>query len=395
MQTLFRSKRSRVIQPFKVMEMVKRANALAQAGHPVIHLSIGEPDTDAAPEVSAALIHNLSSGKFPYTEARGLGALREAIARYYLTRYGVAISSERILVTAGASGALTLACAALLDPGDEVLMADPSYPCNRHFVAAFDGAAKLLPCNGAQRFQPTLAQIQSQWSQKSKGVLLATPANPTGTAISFSTLTSIVDWVSAKGGFSIIDEIYLELSYNGKPQSILQHTDQVFVANSFSKFFSMTGWRLGWLVLPPDWVPIFETLQQNLYICPSSLAQQAALQCFTDNSLALMDQRTQNLRERRDYLIPALKEAGLVIPCEPDGAFYIYADISHFGLTAAQFADALLNKEYVAVVPGNDFGENQSERYIRLSYATELSQLEEAVKRIKRFTQSLTKPYSA
>jgi aspartate/methionine/tyrosine aminotransferase len=389
MQTLSRSKRSRVIQPFKVMEMVKRANALERAGNPVIHLSIGEPDTDAAPQVSAALIQSLSHGKFPYTEARGLGPLREAIAQYYLTRYGVAVSSDRIIVTAGASGALTLACAALVDPGDEVLMADPSYPCNRYFVAAFDGVAKLLPCTAAQRFQPTLAQIQSQWSPKTKGVLLATPANPTGTAISYPTLTSIVDWVAAKGGFSVIDEIYLELSYNGKPQSILQHTDQVFVANSFSKFFSMTGWRLGWLVLPPEWVPIFESLQQNLYICPSSLAQQAALQCFTQDSLALMDQRSQDLRARRDYLVPALKEAGLVIPCEPDGAFYVYADISHFGLTAAQFADALLSKEYVAVVPGDDFGEHQSDRYIRLSYATGMEQLKEAVLRIKRFTQTL------
>jgi aspartate/methionine/tyrosine aminotransferase len=384
-----RSTRSRVIQPFKVMEMVKRANLMQQAGKPVIHLSIGEPDTDAAPEVNAQLIHNLSTGKFPYTEARGLGALREAIAGYYWKRFETRIAPERIIVTAGASGALTLACAALVDAGDEVLMADPSYPCNRYFVAAFDGKAKLLPASPQTQFQPSLAQIQNNWSAKSKGVLLATPANPTGASIPYSTLTQITDWVNAQGGFSLVDEIYLELSYNGKPRSILQHTDQVFVTNSFSKFFSMTGWRLGWLVLPPDWVPIFESLQQNLYICPSSLAQQAALQCFTPSSLQLMDERRDDLKARRDFLLPALKKAGLVIPCEPDGAFYIYADISHLGLSATEFANRLLEEEYVAVVPGADFGEHDNERYIRLSYATALSHLQEAVIRIERFTAKL------
>ncbi len=386
-----RSTRSRVIQPFKVMEMVKRANLMQQAGKPVIHLSIGEPDTDAAPEVNAQLIQNLSTGKFPYTEARGLGALREAIAGYYWQRFDTRIAPERIIVTAGASGALTLACAALVDAGDEVLMADPSYPCNRYFVAAFDGKAKLLPASPQTQFQPSLAQIQDNWSAKSKGVLLATPANPTGASIPYSTLTQITDWVGTQGGFSLVDEIYLELSYNGKPRSILQHTDQVFVTNSFSKFFSMTGWRLGWLVLPPDWVPIFESLQQNLYICPSSLAQQAALQCFTPSSLKLMDERRDDLKARRNFLLPALKKAGLVIPCEPDGAFYIYADVSHLGLTATAFADQLLAQEYVAVVPGADFGEHDNERYIRLSYATALSQLQEAVIRIERFIKQLQK----
>ncbi len=389
MLTSSRAKRTHVIQPFKVMEMVKRANALARAGHPVIHLSIGEPDTDAAPAVNQALIEQLKNGRFPYTEARGLGDLRQAISRYYRQRFAAEIDPQRVLITAGASGALTLACAALVDPGDHVLMADPSYPCNRYFVAAFDGVAQLIDCDASTRFQPTLSKLQQHWGAKSKGVLLATPANPTGTSIEYSTLTGITDWVAKQGGFSLIDEIYLELSYGEKPKSILQHTDQVFVTNSFSKFFSMTGWRLGWLVLPPQWVSIFESLQQNLYICPSSLAQQAALECFSPASLALMDQRTQSLKERRDFIVPALEQGGLTIPCAPDGAFYVYADVSHFGLPATEFANRLLNEEYVAVVPGADFGQHNNERYIRLSYATAMEPLREAVARIGKFVKQL------
>jgi aspartate/methionine/tyrosine aminotransferase len=384
-----RSARSVTIQPFKVMEMVKHANALAAQGHPVIHLSIGEPDTGAAPQVSAALIEQLSSGTFAYTEARGLASLRNAIANYYLQRFGVNIAPERIIVTAGASGALTLACAALVNAGDEVLMSDPSYPCNRYFVAAFDGVAKLLPCPASHRYQLTLDQVQKHWTTQSKGVLLATPANPTGTSMPYQTLTAICDWVEQRDGFAIVDEIYLELSYDGKPKSILQHTDQAFVTNSFSKFFSMTGWRLGWIVLPPQWVNVFESLQQNLYICPSTLAQQAALQCFTDASLDLMEARRIDLKKRRDFLVPALIDAGLQIPCVPDGAFYVYADVSHLGIGATEFANRLLDEAYVAVVPGADFGEFENDRYVRLSYATAFAQLQEAVARIKQFIQTV------
>jgi aspartate/methionine/tyrosine aminotransferase len=380
--------RTKNVAAFQVMELVQRAQALQAQGKPVIHLSIGEPDFTAPPAVLQALNLATSKGLTQYTAALGIAPLRKAISQYYGDRFNVDIAPSRIIVTAGASAALSLASCALVNPGDRVLMTDPSYPCNRHFVAAFDGVPDAVEVGPDTRFQMTSDLVDKHWKkagEDASGVLLATPANPTGTSIPFSELTKIVDQVKDKNGFSIVDEIYLGLSYDAKPRSILEHSSDVIVTNSFSKFFHMTGWRLGWLVVPEQAVDTFERLTQNLYICASALAQHAALACFEKDSLAIFDDRAAQFKARRDYLAPELKRLGFEIPAMPDGAFYFYLDCKNLDDNSAALADRLLNEAYVSMVPGADFGANQPNRYMRLSYATQMSQLQEAVARMGKF----------
>jgi aspartate/methionine/tyrosine aminotransferase len=380
--------RTNNVAPFQVMELVQRAQALQAQGKPVIHLSIGEPDFTAPPAVLAALHAATSKGLTQYTSALGIAPLRQAISQYYGDRFNVDIAPSRIIVTAGASAALSLAACALVNPGDRVLMTDPSYPCNRHFVAAFDGVPDAIKVGADTRFQMTQGLIEQHWTKDNvaaAGVLLATPANPTGTSIPFPELTKIVDQVRALNGFSIVDEIYLGLSYDTPPRSILEHTSDVVVTNSFSKFFHMTGWRLGWLVVPENAVSTFERLTQNLYICASALAQHAALACFEPASMAIFDDRAAQFKARRDYLASELQRLGFDIPAMPDGAFYFYLDCKKLSNNSAELADKLLNEAYVSMVPGADFGANEPNRYMRLSYATEMSQLKEAVARMGKF----------
>lgn len=376
--------RTERIAPFHVMELVKRAVALEAAGHPIIHLSIGEPDFTAPPAVVAALERAVREGRSQYTSANGLATLREAIARHYDVRFGVDVDPGRILVTAGASAALTLACCALVNPGDGVLLTDPSYPCNRHFVAAFDGDPQAVPVGPDTRFQMTPELLAANWGARTVGTLLASPANPTGTSITPGVLARIVDEVRARGGFTIVDEIYQGLGYAGSPSTALSLGEDLIVTNSFSKYFHMTGWRLGWLVVPGPLAPTFEKLAQNLFICPSALAQHAALACFEPASIEIYEQRREEFRRRRDFIVPALRQIGFGVPVMPDGAFYVYADCSKFSDDSAAFADELLAQAHVSVVPGADFGSHLPERYVRISYATAMPQLEQAVERLAR-----------
>ncbi|HZH07582.1 MAG TPA: pyridoxal phosphate-dependent aminotransferase [Lautropia sp.] len=389
--------RTRHIEPFRVMELVKRAGLLQAAGHPVIHMSIGEPDFTAPPAVVAALDDAVRAGLTGYTAALGIAPLRNAIARDYGARYGLDISPDRIVVTAGASAALSLACSVLVDPGDQVLMTDPSYPCNRHFVAACDGVPVPIPVGPETRFQLTAELLRLHWSERVKGVMVASPANPTGTSIEHGELAAIVDEARRRNGFTLVDEIYLDLSYglpgqSAAPRSALEFGDDLIVANSFSKFYSMTGWRLGWLVVPPSLVPVFERLAQNLFICPSALAQHAALACFTAPSMAICAQRREAFRERRDYIVPALESIGLHVPAKPDGAFYVYVDCSASGMGSTEFCTRLLEEAHVSLVPGGDFGVHQCERYLRLSYATSLPSLKEAIARMGSWLQARPVP---
>lgn len=387
------ARRLQSIRPFEVMEIVKQAQARIAEGRPVIQLSIGEPDFTAPEPVLDRLAACVRDGRTGYTQAMGIPRLREAIAGHYASRYGVNVDPARVMVTAGASAALTLACLALIDHGDEVLLTDPSYPCNRHFVAAADGMPVAIPVGPDVRFQMTEAAIESHWGPRVRGTLLATPANPTGTSIPFDELGRIVEAVRSRAGFTIVDEIYLDLFYgwNGqaRARTALELGDDLIVSNSFSKYFNMTGWRLGWLVLPPALVPGFEKLAQNLFICPSALAQQAALACFEPATLAIYDERKASFRERRDFLVPALQAAGLAVPAVPDGAFYVYADCSASGLDSTTYARELLLQADVSLVPGTDFGQADPDRYLRISYATAMDQLVEAVARIGRFNASL------
>jgi len=379
------ARRTAQIRPFHAMELLKRARALEDSGKPVLHMSIGEPDFTAPEPVVEALVRAARAGHTQYTSAMGIDPLRSAIARDYGERYGLDIAPSRIVVTAGASAALTLACCALVDPGDRVLMTDPSYPCNRHFVAACDGIPELVPVGPDTRFQMTLAALENHWREGVKGTLLASPANPTGTSIPFDELARIVQACRERTGFSIVDEIYLGLSYDDAPRSALALGEDVIVTNSFSKYFHMTGWRLGWLVVPEQFAPVFEKLSQNLYICPSTLAQHAALACFTPEAREEFERRRLEFRRRRDYIVPALREIGLDVPVTPDGAFYVYVDCSRFSDDSWAFADELLEKAYVSLVPGADFGAHESRRYLRLSYATPIAKLREAVERLSGY----------
>lgn len=381
------ARRTARIEPFRVMELVKRARELERAGRSIIHLSIGEPDFTAAPPVVQALKTAVDSGATGYTAALGVQGLREAIARHCGEAYGADLDPGRVVVTAGASAALLLACCALVDPGAQVLMADPCYPCNRHFVSAFDGVPVTIPVGPEQRFQLDAATVAAHWTDAVRGVLLATPSNPTGTSIAYDELARLVDVSRSRGGFTLVDEIYLDLSYGQRPRSALSLGSDVLVAGSFSKFFHMTGWRLGWLVVPPALVATFEKLAQNLFICPSALAQHAALACFEPEAMALYRQRRDEFAARRDFIVPAMRQLGFGVPVEPDGAFYVWLDCSAFGPRSSVLAAEMLEQAGVALVPGEDFGHHEPQRYLRLSYATGMAELQEAVRRIGQWLQ--------
>ncbi|WP_261998248.1 pyridoxal phosphate-dependent aminotransferase [Stenotrophomonas sp. Ste96] len=378
------SRRSQEIEPFHVMSLLARAQALEQAGHDVIHLEIGEPDfTTAAPIVRAGQAA-LAAGHTRYTAARGLPALREAIAGFYQDRYQVQIDPQRILVTPGGSGALLLASSLLVDPGKHWLLADPGYPCNRHFLRLVEGAAQLVPVGPETAYQLTPELVARQWNAESVGALAASPANPTGTVLSAAQLDALSQSLKSRGGHLVVDEIYHGLTYGMDAASVLQVDDDAFVLNSFSKYYGMTGWRLGWLVAPPQAVKELEKLAQNLYISASSIAQHAALACFEPESIAIFEQRRAAFRERRDYLLPALRALGFRIEVEPEGAFYLYADVSAFTGDAQAFCAHFLETEHVAFTPGLDFGHHRANAHVRLAYTQEVPRLEEAVRRIAR-----------
>ncbi|MEG2278791.1 MAG: pyridoxal phosphate-dependent aminotransferase [Comamonas sp.] len=388
------STRAEKITPFYVMEVAKAAQQLAKevasGPEPMIFLNIGEPDFTAPAQVQAAAQHSIASGQTQYTNALGLEPLREAISDWYQSRFGITVPARRIVITAGASAALQLACLALIDAGDEILMPDPSYPCNRHFVSAAEGVATLIPTGAAERFQLSADQVAAHWGDKTRGVLLASPSNPTGTSIDPAELRRIHEVVQAKGGVTIVDEIYLGLSYEEAfGHSALAISDSIISINSFSKYFNMTGWRLGWMVVPDAMVPVVERMAQNLFICASTISQHAALACFTPESIAIFEERRAQFKARRDYFLPALRELGFGIDVMPDGAFYAWADCTalceKLGVDNSwDFAYALMNKAHLAITPGRDFGTADTARYVRFSTANSMQQLQEAVRRMRK-----------
>lgn len=382
------SARSRAIEPFHVMALLARANELQAAGHDVIHLEIGEPDFVTAAPIIAAGQAALAAGHTRYTAARGLPQLREAISAFYQQRYGLNIAPQRIMVTPGGSGALLLTTSLLVDPGKQWLMADPGYPCNRHFLRLIEASAQLVPAGPEVRYQLTPELIAQHWKTSTVGALLASPANPTGTLLSRAELAAISQAVHAQGGHLVVDEIYHGLTYGVDAASVLEVDNEAFVLNSFSKYFGMTGWRLGWLVAPEAAVPELEKLAQNLYISASSMAQYAALACFEPATIAIFEERRLAFAERRDFLLPALRDLGFKIAVEPQGAFYLYADMSAFGGDAYAFCQHFLETEYVAMTPGLDFGKYQAQQHVRFAYTQNLSRLQQAVDRIARGLQS-------
>ena len=400
------AQRAQRVDPFYVMELAKAAEAMAHQagpnGRPMIYLNIGEPDFTAPPLVQEAAERAIRDGRSQYTPALGLPALREAISGWYAQRFGLNIDPARIAITAGASAALQLACLALIEAGDEVLMPDPSYPCNRQFVQAAEGRAVMIPAGPEQRFQLSADQVREHWTAATRGVLLASPSNPTGTSIAREELARIASHVRERGGVTLVDEIYLGLSYEdafghsalGLPDGL---GDEVVSINSFSKYFNMTGWRLGWLVLPPALVGAVERLAQNLFICASTIAQHAALACFHPDSLAEYERRRAAFKARRDAFIPELNRLGLTVPVMPDGAFYAWADVTQLcqrwgippqgdrpdqgGSWALAFE--LMKRCQIAATPGRDFAQAEPGRYLRFSTANSMEQLREAIARLE------------
>jgi aspartate/methionine/tyrosine aminotransferase len=393
------SRRAESIQPFYVLEVAKAAARIAQEsqgdGRPMIFLNIGEPDFTAPPLVLEAAERALRAGRTQYTDALGLPALRERISAWYAQRFGVQVPARRIVITAGASGALQLACLALVDPGDEILMPDPSYPCNRHFVTAAEGRPVMLPASAADRFQLSAAQVEAHWSDRTRGVLLASPSNPTGTSIAPGELGRIHEQVRARGGFTLLDEIYLGLSHDPAfGRTGLALGDDLISINSFSKYFCMTGWRLGWMVVPDALVPAIERLAQNLFICASTVAQHAALACFEPESIAEYERRRAQFRARRDDFIPRLASLGLPVPVLPDGAFYAWADCSDWcralGVASSwELSFELMRRAHVAITPGRDFGSADTARFIRFSTASSMDTLVQAADRLGALRASL------
>lgn len=373
------------IAPFHVMELLARAKELEAAGRDIVHMEVGEPDFPTpAPIVAAAQAH-LAGGRVFYTPALGLPELREAISAFYRTRYGVDVPAARIVVTAGASGALLLALACLAAPGSEWLLTDPGYPCNRHFVRSFEGVPVGIPVDAQSNFQPTLTDLERHWNERTAGALFASPANPTGTMLDAGTLAAIAGFVRQRGGQLIVDEIYHGLTYGKDAPTALQFGDDIFVVQSFSKYFNMTGWRLGWLVVPERFARDVEKLAQNLFIAPSTPAQHAALAAFHPETIAILESRRAEFRRRRDFLAPELERLGFRLSAKPEGAFYIYADCSALTDDSERFARTLLETAGVAVTPGLDFGTHAPKRHLRFAYATEIGRLGEAIERIRRF----------
>ena len=379
------------IAPFEAMEIYGRARELELAGHDVIHLEVGEPDFGTPPTVLAAAKRALEGTAMGYTSALGMMPLREAIANFYQSHYGVTIARERIIVTAGSSAALLLTFDALLNRGDEVLMTDPGYPCNRHFVRAVDGVPVAIAVDGSTNFQPTAADVVSHWRPQTAAVLIGSPANPTGTIIDPTVLKDIHREVSARGGTLIVDEIYQGLTYGVEPTTALatlEHSDNVFIINSCSKYFLMSGWRLGWMVVPAAYVRDIEKLAQNLFISPSAPAQHAALGAFTPDTIAILEARRAELHKRRDFLVPALASIGFQSPVTPQGAFYVYADTSGIARDSFVLSKRILETAHVGMTGGKDFGVNHPEKYMRIAYTQPIARLTEAVERIHRMTRS-------
>ena len=380
------SKRAQAISPFFAMEFGNRAAALEAQGHDVIRLSLGEPDFGAPPAVMRAAHTALDEQALAYTGALGLPALRAAIANFYQQVHGVEIDPGRVVVTAGASAALLMVTAALVDPGDEVLVGDPSYPCNRQFLSSFGAQVKLVPTSAATRFQLNAEMVRQHWTAQTRGLMIATPSNPTGTSVPADELEAICAWARQHEAWRIVDEIYLNLgdhdAHGKAPETVLARDPDAIVINSFSKYFGMTGWRLGWCVVPETMTPAIERLAQNYYICPPVLSQYAALACFTPESLAVCEARRAELAQRRGLVLNALARIGLPVPVSPDGAFYVYFDVSGTGMNAWQFCERALEEAYVALTPGRDFGPCGADTYVRLSYASSAAQLEAAMQRL-------------
>ena len=395
------------IEPFHAVELLTRARQLEAEGRDIIHMEIGEPDFPTPEPIVTAAVDAIKAGKTHYTQSLGLPELRAAIAGFYQNRYGVAVPAARIAVTNGASGALNLAFACLAEPGSEWLLADPGYPCNRHILRVYEGRPRHLAVGPESNFQPTPAQVRAAWNERTAGLLVASPANPTGTLLTLPEIAALATACRENDGHFLVDEIYHGLTYTppeapsgneGDAPSARDTApacagdmtacaagDDIWVINSFSKYFQMTGWRLGWMVIPEPYLRDVEKLAQNLVLCPSAPAQHGALAAFAPDTIAILEARRAEFRRRRDFLAPALEAIGFRITARPEGAFYLYCDCSALATDSFTLARDLLETVGVAATPGLDFGGNAPERHLRFAYTTGIERLTEAVDRLARY----------
>ena len=373
------------IQPFHVMALLARAKELEAQGKDIVHMEIGEPDFPTPKPIVDAGIKAISEGDVHYTAAVGLLELRKAIAEYYQSRYGLVLSENRVVVTPGASGALMLALGVVMQEGEEVLLADPGYPCSRNFVRFLSGKTRSIPVDATTSFQLTLNHLKENWQSNTTAVIVASPSNPTGTLLAKSELMAMAKFVKEQGGYLIVDEIYHGLVYSDKYDTALSIDENIIVINSFSKYFNMTGWRLGWIVAPEKLICDIDKLAQNIFLAAPTPAQYAALAAFKPETITILESHKEEFKQRRDYLLPALKELGFKIETEPQGAFYIYANCEKFTSDSYQFAYDLLENIGVAITPGKDFGDNKENIHVRFAYTTSIEQLKKGVSRLKEF----------
>jgi aspartate/methionine/tyrosine aminotransferase len=373
------------------MNVLERARALELTGRDIIHLEVGEPDFTTAAPIAAAGIEAIKAGHTGYTPAAGLPALRQRISHFYSEHHGVNIDARRILVTPGASGALVLLANLLLNNGDTVLMPDPSYPCNRNFVHLTGARARLIAPEKPGDAAPSIKQLNQLMDASVRALWLASPANPTGAVIAHEQLAVLAQWASQHHVHLMVDEIYQGLDFVssaaasrplGNLPSALTLGGDTIVVNSFSKYFGMTGWRVGWIVLPDYLVEMANILAQNLFISAPTVSQFAALRAFDADVVEILEQRRDAYRERRDFLAASLRSLGFILPWDPQGAFYCYADISRFSDDCEAFCHHLLEQHGIAATPGTDFGEYHARRYVRFAYTSSMPQLEQAMARL-------------
>jgi len=373
------------------MNILARAKELELQGRSIIHLEVGEPDFATPAPIISAGIEALNAEKTHYTPAIGLPALRQAISDNYLRRFNIAIDAKRIIVTPGASGALQLALLALLDADETVLLSDPGYPCNKNIAQILASKVVSVPVDANDNYQLTAKHVEEYWQDSTRVAMVASPSNPTGTLISPDQFSALIQAVKEKHGTLIVDEIYQGLVYDIKESTVLSNDneccDNCFVINSFSKYFGMTGWRLGWMVVPPAFVDVIDRISQNIFLAPSTIAQHAALVALEESTETILQKRRDEFKKRRDYLLPALEALGFKIMVQPQGAFYLYAQCDAFTDDSFSWTQKLLEEQGVAITPGIDFGDYEAKRYCRFAYTRPVKVLEEAVARIKNFIE--------
>ncbi|VAW94304.1 Valine--pyruvate aminotransferase [hydrothermal vent metagenome] len=383
------TKRATQIQPFHVMRLLARARELETMGRDIVHMEVGEPDFKTPQPIIDAGLAAVETGNIHYTAATGLTALKQKIAEHYQHTYQVTVNPDHIVITPGSSGALLLSLACLVEPGKNVLLADPGYPCNRNFSYFLNGDVKAIAVDASTNYQLSAELIAANWDENTVAVILASPSNPTGTLIDSTELQAMVKVVENNNGVIVMDEIYHGLVYQHQPHSILEYTDTAFVINSFSKYYGMTGWRVGWCVVPESYITIIDNFAQNIFLAAPTPAQHAALAAFSDETRTILEQRRQSFQERRNYLLPEIKRLGFKVSSEPQGAFYIYADCSAITQDSADFTEQLLEQAGVAITPGMDFGTHKAKQHVRFAYTTSLDRLGEGVKRIKEYISNL------